>query len=263
MSKHTAVILGLEHRAQQCAPSDFYLCCYREPAHSTSLKDFLSAYESMFKAAKAMSGQIAGKIQSFISLEAEAVSEGKLSPSKRCPPPLPLLPELQLKKLRQHVLVLDLQTAEVVKGKEESLAPVFCNMALTDFSSRWGGKTANQPSIFAVVELPENAPADSFYRQLDVTEPAEIERKLKDLTVVWPGGRVAFFGIILHTSAQVDPIQKMLKQLDPPVEPILTLIVSVQWQKPDGQLDMTIPAVMRITTADPYQYSASNVEVCL
>lgn len=229
-----------------------------------SLDDFVSSYQSISKEAKATTGRMTRRLQEDISLQVEQVSQGNLQECHRVPPMLKPLPKLNLQALHQQVLILQVQPAEMLGASAESQAPTFDKPALRGFSSILGDRAAKQPKIFAVVEA--DAPANAFFKQLDVSEPAEIEKRLEHQTVVWGGGRVACLGIILHTAAQVDQIQKLLKQLDPPVEPILTLIVSAIWHAPDGQLDgqvdMTIPAVMRNTASDPYQYLASNVEVC-
>ena len=105
------------------------------------------------------------------------------------------------------------------------------------------------------------ASASSFFDQLQVEDPAELKRWLESAQPKWLEGRLAYLGIILYTEAQQDQVQKLLQASKPPIEPLLTLAITLEWAQGKEQLELPVSLVMKMKAIEANSFEASNLEV--
>ncbi len=129
--------------------------------------------------------------------------------------------------------------------------------ALQSFHAMWHSQDSSSSAIFVIVE--GHASANSFYQNLEVLDKSALHAVLEDQEQegkpeVWPSGRIAYIGMILRTDHQIQAVKRLL---DPVIEPVLSLILSVEWG--GTPLEMTVQMFM-CNKADPEVNCASNID---
>jgi len=119
----------------------------------------------------------------------------------------------------------------------------FSAKTVSSFWSMWQSCAHGRPCIFAVIE--DVACADDFFLQLKVSRPAVIKANLQQKSRIWKEGRVACVGALLSQPEHVSSISKLLKATEPPVEPVLSLIVTVLCGDTHGVHHMVVSLFMR------------------
>jgi len=132
--------------------------------------------------------------------------------------------------------------ADLVDGGTASGPLHFSKNTVSSFWNMWKSCAHGKPCIFAVVE--DAACADDFFLQLKVSRPAVLKANLQQKSRIWKEGRIACIGALLSQPEHVSSISKLLKATEPPVEPVLSLIVTVLCSDTHGVHEMVVSLFM-------------------
>lgn len=116
----------------------------------------------------------------------------------------------------------------------------FPEAAIQSFQRHWDADSLSKPCIFAVID--PSASANEFFEQLKVSNPALLKAELQKCNTTWRGGRVAYIGVMIFHDTQKSAIEKLVKATEPPVEPVLSLIINVDGMSHHHQ--MMLPLFM-------------------
>lgn len=162
---------------------------------------------------------------------------------------LPELSDLNLDDLVEayQLVVLQAKSDEPYNVISESSLRL-TEEALQSFHAMWRSPDSSCPAIFVIVE--GHAIANSFYQNLEVLDKSAVHAMLEDQEQegkpeVWPSGRIAYIGMILQTDHQIQAVKKLL---EPVIEPVLSLMLSVEWG--GTSLEMAVQMFM-CNKADP------------
>lgn len=126
---------------------------------------------------------------------------------------------------------------------EVASAPLqFPEVVIQSFQHHWKADSHSKPCVFAVID--PAASANGYFEQLKVSDPALLRAELQKCNITWRGGRVAYIGAMIFNDAEKLPIEKLLKATEPPVEPVLSLIINVDYGVPHHH-QMMLPLFMR------------------
>lgn len=175
------------------------------------------AYEELVKNAAAEQQQITKDINKQLG--------GRKKPRKW----LPELSDLKLDDLAEayQLVVLQAESDEPDNVISESSLRL-TEEALQSFHAMWRSPASSSSAIFAIAE---DAIANSLYQNLEVLDKSAVHAVLEDQEQegkpeVWPSARIANIGMILQTDHQIQAVKKLL---EPVIEPVLSLMLSVEW----------------------------------
>ncbi len=150
---------------------------------------------------------------------------------------LPLLDLLQLPEAARPV-VLEAMLEDPANSTTQGSPLRLTDQAMHELHNMWASRQGIASSaVFAIVE--KNACANSFFQHLEVSDSSAVQAVLDHESEEWTGGRVAYIGVILQQERQIKAIAKLL---EPVIEPVLSLLLSVEWE--GGPLEMTVQMFM-------------------
>lgn len=177
-------------------------------------------------------------------------------------PDLEYLPQLRLRELQSQLQQVFSATSVAALSNEPDFQGDEVRFQFDgqqSISTALNSSQQDKPFVFAVLE--KSSPATGFYQQLNVKDKAELSRWLEHAQPKWLDGRLAYLGVILYTDAQLQQVQELLRPTEPPVQPLLTLAITLEWGTAREQLDIPVSLVMRMRSATSRSYEVSNLEV--
>ncbi len=206
--------------AELLARETFCVMCRQLQAEASfeSQEPWSMAYEELVKNAAAEQQQITKDINK------------QLGGRKKHRKWLPELSDLKLDDLAEahQLVVLQAESDEPDNVISESSLRL-TEEALQSFHAMWRSPASSSSAIFVIVE--GHAIANSLYQNLEVLDKSAVHAVLEDQEQegkpeVWPSGHIAYNGMILQTDHQIQAVKKLL---EPVIEPVLSLMLSVEW----------------------------------
>ncbi len=233
--------------AELLASETFCIMCRQADVSFELQEPWSMAYEELAKNAAAERQQITKDINK------------QLGGRKRHLKWLPELSDLKLDDLAEayQLLVLQAESDDPDNAISMESSLRLTEKALQSFHAMWDSQDSSSSAIFVIVE--GHASANSFYQNLEVLDKSAVHAVLEDQEQegkpeVWPSGRIAYIGMILQTDHQIQAVKKLL---EPVIEPVLSLMLSVEWG--GTPLEMAVQMFM-CHKADPEVKCASDVD---
>lgn len=101
----------------------------------------------------------------------------------------------------------------------------FSESVIQSFRQIWEDTSQRNRCIFAIIDL--SASANGYFQQLKVSDAARLRAELQKCSTTWRDGHVVYIGALLFDDAETSAMKKLLEATKPPVEPVLSLIISV------------------------------------